>query len=79
MTARQAGVVSVAVLTIFAAGISPAEAYLDPGTGSMILQGLIGAVAGGLVLLKIYWRRIKLFFSSKRAGKSVEDGNLDQN
>ena len=37
----------------------PAHAYLDPGTGSMIVQILIGAVAGGLVALKVYWHRLK--------------------
>ena len=78
MTARQVGVATAVVLTISAAWTNPAEAYLDPGTGSMMVQAIIGAVAGGLVLLKVYWRKIKLFFSTKRATKPVEDGNLDK-
>lgn len=32
-----------------------AHAYLDPGTGSMILQGL----AAGLVAVLAFWSRIK--------------------
>jgi len=36
---------SPAVLLISAEN---AYAYLDPGTSSMILQGLIGGIAGGL-------------------------------
>ena len=37
--------------------IKPAYAYLDPGSGSMILQILLGGVAGLVVILKLYWRR----------------------
>ncbi len=31
-----------------------AYAYLDPGTASMLLQGLIAAIAAGLVVIKLY-------------------------
>lgn len=41
---------------ILAAG--PAFAYLDPGTGSIILQGIIAAVAAASVTARIYWHRI---------------------
>ena len=78
MTAREVGVVAVVVLAISAVWTTPADAYLDPGTGSMILQAIIGAVAGGLVLLKIYWGKIKLLFSTKRATKPIEDRNSDK-
>ena len=37
-------------------------AYIDPGTGSLIIQVLIGALVGGLVAAKIFWTRIKGFF-----------------
>ncbi len=42
---------------------SPAHAYLDPGTGSMLVQLLLGGVAGALVVGKLYWTHIKAFFS----------------
>lgn len=35
-----------------------AEAYLDPGSGSMIIQLVLGGVAGLVVILKLYWRRL---------------------
>ena len=41
----------------------PAFAYVEPGTGSMLLQGLLAGAAGLVVVLKIYWYRIKGFFS----------------
>ena len=37
-------------------------AYLDPGSGSMLLQALAGGVAGFAVVGKLYWRRIKRVF-----------------
>ena len=33
-------------------------AYLDPGTGSMLVQLLVGGVAAAGVALKLYWHRI---------------------
>jgi hypothetical protein len=43
--------------------ISDAHAYLDPGTGTMIIQGLIGAAAAASVAIGAYWHKIKQFFS----------------
>ena len=33
-------------------------AYLDPGTGSMLVQLLVGGVAAAGVAAKLYWRRL---------------------
>jgi hypothetical protein len=38
---------------------SQAHAYIDPGTGSMLLQGLIAAIAGVAVTVRLYWYKIK--------------------
>lgn len=78
MTARQVGAVSTFALTVFALLTSPAQAYLDPGTGSMILQGIIGAIAGALVVLRIYWARLKQFFSPKSHADSVEESRQEK-
>lgn len=34
-------------------------AYLDAGTGSMILQAALGTIAAALVATRVYWGRIK--------------------
>jgi hypothetical protein len=44
---------------------SQAHAYLDPGTGSMLLQGAIAGIATLAYTVKIYWYRIKAFISGK--------------
>lgn len=47
-----------------------AHAYLDPGTGSMLLQGLIAGIAAGSVVIGTYWNRLKTFFRSGLSKKS---------
>jgi hypothetical protein len=37
-------------------------AYLDAGSGSMILQLLVGGFAAAGVAMKMYWKRIKGIF-----------------
>lgn len=50
-------------------GTAPAYAYLDPGTGSMLLQGLIGgAVAAGSVI-SLYWGRLKALVTGTKPEK----------
>ena len=56
---------------------SPAAAYLDPGTGSIILQGALAAIAGAIVVLKLYWMRLKSFISSLFTGSKGTRANLD--
>jgi len=36
-----------------------AYAYLDPGSGSMLLQLLLGGVAGIAIIFKLYWAQFK--------------------
>lgn len=38
-----------------------AVAYLDPGTGSLILQMLIAGIIGAMYTVKLYWYRLKTF------------------
>jgi len=45
-------------------------AYLDPGTGSMALQLLVGGLLGAGIAIKIFWGRIVGLF--KRGDKDVE-------
>ncbi|MDY7094111.1 MAG: hypothetical protein SX243_14170 [Acidobacteriota bacterium] len=40
----------------------PAYAYLDPASGSMFLQLLLGGIAGAALFFKLVWHRIRDFF-----------------
>ena len=57
-------IAAIALVTAVICTATPALAYLDPGTGSMIAQVVIGAIAAALVSIKLAWRRIKRAFLS---------------
>lgn len=44
-------------------------AYIDPGTGSLIIQILLAVLVGAGFAVKIFWTRIKSFFSKLFAKK----------
>jgi hypothetical protein len=52
---------------------SPAHAYIDPVTTSIVLQVLVGGVAAGLVAFRQFRDRVLGFF--RRAPKSLEDSS----
>lgn len=52
---------------------SQAHAYLDPGTGSIILQATIAAVASSLFAIKMYWFKLKEMFGMKRVSADHSD------
>jgi len=45
---------------------SPAYAYLDPGTGSMLISAVLGVAAAVALALKMFWYRLIGFFRGKR-------------
>ena len=56
---------------------SPAYAYLDPGTGSMLVQGLIGGIAVVMSFLSIYWQKVKAFFVKQEPDTDIDIENKD--
>jgi len=48
---------------------SNAHAYLDPGTGSLITQLLVGGAAGVGVLLKLFLKKIRGFVTRAKSLK----------
>ena len=57
----------------FALSIEPAFAYLDPGTGSMLLQVILGGIAAIGVALKLFWHKIRVAIGlSKKPGTEDE-------
>lgn len=53
-----------------------AHAYLDPVSGTAIVHGLLAAAAGGLLAVKLYYRRIRDWFRA-RFGASPAAENQD--
>ena len=62
----------VVVLALWLVLEVPVEAYLDPGSGSMLLQILLGGFAGIAVIVKLYWHRVTSLFNRKGAPKDSD-------
>jgi hypothetical protein len=56
---------------------SSAHAYLDPGSGSMVLQVILGGVVGLLMAIKIFWHRILEVLRIRPAGKNEQSKKAD--
>jgi len=48
-------------------------AYLDPGSGSYLLQLLVAAVLGAGLAVRMYWGRIKTIFGRKNPDELTEN------
>ena len=42
------------------------HAYLDPGTGSVAIQLILGGVVAGLAAARVYWSRLKTLFGRRQ-------------
>lgn len=59
---RRSAVIAPALVLALLTLSAPAHAYLDPGTGSMILSAVIGLFATAALAVKTWWYRIKALF-----------------
>jgi len=48
-------------------------AYLDAGSGSYIIQIIIAVSAGGIFVIKIFWRKIFGFFKNLHIKRKKND------
>ena len=69
--------ITIVISLVLSTWTLPVYAYLDPGTGSMLIQGIIGAVAAVGVALKLYWHKIKLMFSGRKAEDDTTSKSQD--
>jgi len=61
------------VLTLALLAAGQAQAYLDPGSGSMLLQVILGGFAAVGVALKLYWHRIRAALGFGKASEAEEE------
>jgi hypothetical protein len=55
-----------------------AHAYIDPSTGSYILQILLAGLLGALFTLKIFWRNVKEYLSRIFTRSGRDDVKADK-
>lgn len=64
-------------LGLVAGALHTALAYLDPGTGSLILQGILAGIAMAAVAIKMFWRRILVFLRVRPPAQTAgEEGRI---
>lgn len=63
---------------ILLASQNAAFAYLDPGTGSILLQALIAGVIGTAAFARMYWTRCKEIFRRAFGSDPRGEGPKDQ-
>lgn len=71
---------NVVLLALLASILAPLDAlaYLDPGTGSALLQGVIGGLAAIGVVLKLYWHRVLRLLGIRKVSPKQADGEAAQ-
>ena len=64
----------ITLIVYFMALTTDAHAYVDPGSGSFIIQIVIGIFLGGVYAIKIYWKRIRVTLKNLLSrGQRVDD------
>lgn len=51
--------------------------YLDPGSGSFILQVLLASLLGAGFAIKMYWKRIKSIFVKSPEVESEDEESIE--
>ena len=61
--------------TLLLSSAQPAFAYLDPGTGSMLLQVILGGIAAVGVALKLFWHKIRIAVGMSKKPATEDESN----
>jgi hypothetical protein len=62
---------TILVVLFLVVPVLSASAYVDPGTGSMVIQAVVAALVGAGAIVGAFWRRI---FRRRKATDDDEDG-----
>ena len=63
-------IIITALILLF---MTDTQAYLDPGTGSMLLQVILGGVAAVGVAVKLYWHKLRVAFGMGKKEESEDE------
>ena len=55
-----------------------AYAYLDPGTGALIVQVVAGVILGAIVTFKLWWSRLVGLFRKRGENAEEDKTELDE-
>lgn len=63
----------VAMFLFLSSLSGPAQAYLDPGTGSLVIQLVLGGIVAALTMVKLYWHKLKALVWRKDLTNDLAD------
>jgi len=72
---RRALLLSLLVVWCLAMSERSAFAYVDPNSGSMLLQVILGGAAGVALLVRLYWRRFLSRIGLRERESTPDDTN----
>lgn len=71
--------VAIVALVLLVLSTRQVQAYVDPGTGSYVLQLIVGGSLGGLFMVKKYWHSIiELLRRKKSEDKNSEEKKKEE-
>jgi hypothetical protein len=71
-------IVFSSVPAVFVLGLpGVTHSYIDPGTGSLVIQAVIGAFAAVLVAIGMFWKQIKAFLGRMLSRSKHHDAPKD--
>lgn len=56
------GALLVAMVMLVSTFDGTLHAYIDPGTGSIVIQAVIAGIVGALSIGRLYWHRLRSMF-----------------
>jgi len=66
-------IVTPIFIVLISLWVSPAMAYIDPGSGSAIMSAIIGFFVAISLTIKTYWYKIMSLFSRKKTTPTEDD------
>ena len=67
------------VFLLFFFSSTDALAYLDPGTGSLVIQGIIAGILSAGAIIKLYWYKLKSYFVRSEGNEDENESKNDEN
>jgi len=52
----------LSIIVLSGVAFDDAFAYIDPGSGSLVIQLIVGALVGAGITIRVYWLRIRMNF-----------------
>lgn len=67
-------IISAAILIdLVSSSLNNELAYLDPGSGSFIIQLLLASMVGAAFVIRTYWGKIRAFFNQSPKEENSQD------